>query len=261
MGDESSMNIRPSVQSRSSGIGLHLSALRYWWVVLLTVAIALGSTAWFARQQAPTYRATATLVLAPIVGLADTREITDALNTLDRRSVVASLAMVPSSRTVKEQARAELKLSDAQLKLYAVQTAVVPDTNVIEVNVEGPNPRVDAALASAVAAQSIARTPVYYDIYVLKVLDWPIVPTEAIGPGLVRKLTVGGLIGLVVGTGAALLLGFASDHAAGARLSALVRKSIGGGRQRGQGRPRRVMRGVHLVEASEEPEVHGVRPD
>jgi len=218
-------------------------AVRYWIVVLIAFAIGLGGTAWFAQKQPPLYRANATLVLAPVTGLGDVRQITDALNTLDRRSVVASLAMVPSSRTVREQARAQLQLTSAQLSPYHVSTAVVPDTNVIEVSVEGPDPRIDAAYAYALSAQSIASTRQYYDIYVLKALDWPSIPTEAVGPGLVRKLIVGGILGLLVGIGAALLLAYASIHGAGSRLGRI---------RLGRRRPPKVIKGVHLPDLSEE---------
>jgi uncharacterized protein involved in exopolysaccharide biosynthesis len=216
----------------------------YWWVILLAILVGVGSTAWFARGQPPLFRANATLVLAPVEGLGDTRQVTDALNTLDRRSVVATLAMVPSSRAVRDRARAELGLTNAQIRPYQVKTAVVPDSNIIEVTVEGPNPQFAAAFAYAIAEQSISSTPEFYNIYAMKVLDWPVVPSHEAGPGLVRKLLVGGLSGLLVGIGAAMLLAYASAHRYRPRFGQAVRALVHPLRRKN--RPARVIKGVHV---------------
>src|SRR5215213_3240854 len=119
---------------------------RYWWMILLAFAVGFGSAAFFARRRAPVYRATTTLVVGPNENLKTPREVVDSLNTLDRRSVVATFARLPPSRTVRQRAAQQLQLPEAQLEPYEVKTAVVPDTNVLEVSVEGPDPRRATAL-------------------------------------------------------------------------------------------------------------------
>lgn len=224
--------------------------MRYWWVVLLTGLAGAGTAGYFANRQPPTYRANATLVVEPSDSLKVTREIVDSLNTLDRRSVVATLAMVPSSRTVRDRARAALLLTQAQLRPYDVKTALVPDSNTIEVTVEGPNPRLAAALANTVAEESISLTPEYYNIYALKALDWSVVPTEDVGPGLVRKVLVGGLLGILVGLGPALFLIYAIDGLA----ARFKRRSRQAAHRSGFVRRRnsRVINGTHLVDLDEQ---------
>jgi len=182
---------------------LKLFLQRYWWLILLAFSIGFGSTAFFTSLRAPTYRATTTLVVGPNESLKTPREVVDSLNTLDRRSVVATFAKLPSSRTVRERAQAQLQLNEAQLKPYEVRTVVVPDTNVLEVSVEGPDPRLSAALADAVAQQTTQYTREFYDIYGMKVLDRAQEPTERVGPGLSRTLLVGALLGLLIGVGVA----------------------------------------------------------
>lgn len=176
---------------------------RYWWIILLAFAFGFGSTAVLSRQRAPTYRATTTLVIGPNESLKTPREVVDSLNTLDRRSVVATFARLPSSRTVRERARQQLQLPDEQLEPYEVRTAVVPDTNVLEVSVEGPDARRTASLADAVAEQTIGYTREFYNIYGMKVLDRAKEPTERVGPGLSRSLLVGAVLGLLIGVGVA----------------------------------------------------------
>ncbi len=182
---------------------LKLFLRRYWWLILLAFAIGFGSAAFFTRRRPPAYRATTTLVVGPNESLKTTREVVDSLNTLDRRSVVATFARLPSGRTVRERARQQLQLQEAQLEPYEVRTAVVPDTNVLEVSVEGPDPRTAAAFADAVAEQTAGHAREVYEIYAVKVLDRAQVPAEAVGPGLSRSLLVGAALGLLVGVGVA----------------------------------------------------------
>ncbi|HLM56408.1 MAG TPA: hypothetical protein VK422_09865 [Pyrinomonadaceae bacterium] len=176
---------------------------RYWWLILSAFAFGFGATAAFTSLRAPTYRTTTTLVVGPNESLKTPREVVDSLNTLDRRSVVATFAKLPSSRTVRERAQGQLQLNEAQLKPYEVRTVVVPDTNVLEVSVEGPDPRTAAALADAVAQQTTQYTREFYDIYGMKVLDRAQEPTERVGPGLSRTLLVGAVLGLLIGVGVA----------------------------------------------------------
>jgi len=182
---------------------------RYWWMILLAFAIGFGSAAFFTRRRPPTYRATTTLVVGPNETLKTPREVVDSLNTLDRRSVVATFARLPASRTVRERAGQQLQLGEAQLTPYEVRTAVIPDTNVLEVSVEGPDARLAAAFAEAVANQTTGYTREFYGIYGMKVLDAAKEPTEAVGPGLSRSLLAGAILGLLIGVGVASLFDFA----------------------------------------------------
>lgn len=197
---------------------------RHWWMILLAFAVGFGSTAFFTRMRAPAYRATTTLVIGPNENLKTPREVVDSLNTLDRRSVVATFAKLPSSRTVRERAAAQLQLPEPQLAPYEVRTAVVPDTNVLEVSVEGPDPRTAAALADAVAQQTTLYTREFYDIYGMKVLDRAREPTEPVGPGLSRTLLVGAVLGLLIGVGAASLFDYLRRPAGEAGAAAPARE-------------------------------------
>ena len=179
---------------------------RYWWIVLAALLAGLGSTALFALGRTPTYLASATLVVGPNETLTTSREIVDSLNALDRRSVVATFARIPPSRTLQARSEQRLGLSPGQAAPYAVKTIIVPDTNVLEISVEGPDRRLVAALANELAVQTIGYAREFYQIYALKQLDRAAEPGEAIGPKLLRKLVAGGLLGLLIGVAAAFLL-------------------------------------------------------
>lgn len=180
--------------------------LRWWWVILLTVLVGAATSFYFTQQQGERFRAETTLVLGPAPGLQDPRQIVDSLDTLDRRSVVATFALLPQSRRVKELARQQLRLSDAQIEDHMVSTAVLPDSNVLAVRVEGPDPNLATAFANAIAQQAIASTGEVYSIYGMKVLDPAGEPTASSQAGAGRRIVAGALGGLLIGVFAAFLL-------------------------------------------------------
>jgi uncharacterized protein involved in exopolysaccharide biosynthesis len=178
----------------------------YWWIILAAVIVGIGSTALFAQRRTPVYVASATVVVGPNSALTEPRVIVDSLNALDRRSVVATLARLPSSRTVRDRSAQHLGVSPQQLALYSVRTVVVPDTNVLEMSVEGPDRRLVAAFANEIAGQTIAYAQDFYTVYALRLLDRASEPGHPTGPDLSRKLLAGGLLGLLIGLAAAFLL-------------------------------------------------------
>lgn len=179
---------------------------RSWWVILLTLVVGLGSTAYFTHRQTPIYQATTTVVVGPSEKLAKVDEVVDSLNTLDRRSVVATYAKIPSSRTVRDQAQEQLGLSRNQMRLYQVRTAVVPDTNILQVSVEGPDPRLAADVANALAEQAKNYVKEFYGVFGLKVLDPASQPSQPVRPDMTRNLSMGAVLGLLLGIGLAFLV-------------------------------------------------------
>jgi len=178
----------------------------YWPIVLITFVISLAASAVFAQRQPKTFMARATLVVGPNARLATSREIVDSLNALDRRSVVATLARVPSSRIVTQRAEQTLHLPDNRRAFYQVKTVVVPDTNILEISVSGPDPRFVARLANEIAVQTVTYSRDFYLVYDLKPLDQAPQMGEPTGPGVTRQVAAGGMLGLLAGLLAAYLL-------------------------------------------------------
>ena len=173
--------------------------------MLIAVVMGIGATAVFAHRNTPFYQATATLVVVPNELLATPREVVDSVNALDRRSVVATFARVASSRAVRCLVRQRLRVSSGQLEPYAVKTVVVPDTNILEISVEGPGRKAVAVVANEIAAQTISYSRQFYQVYMLKALDQAGEAGQPVGPDLMRQLIAGGLIGFLVGVAAVYL--------------------------------------------------------
>lgn len=186
---------------------------RSWWLIALAVASAAGSSAYFTARQAPAYEVSTTLVIAPRDGITNRHEILDSLNTLDRRSIVATFAKIPLSRVVREAAQQQLALTAQHLRPYRVRTSVLPDTNIVKVTVEGPDPSLAALLANAIADQSTRHIKRVYRLYTFKTLDPAIQPSQPVRPSRARTLGTGTALGLLLGVG----LGFLVDAGGGRR--------------------------------------------
>ena len=128
-------------------------AKKSWWVVALALGGTVASTAFFTLWQTPIYQAITTLVISTDQSVTDVNDVVRSLDSLDRRSVVATYAKIPSSQTVISRAKQQLKLAPSQMQLYQVSTLVVPDTMIVAVSVEGP----DSGLTAALAMPSLRR--------------------------------------------------------------------------------------------------------
>lgn len=174
---------------------------RSWWIIGLTLIVGLGSTIYFTYRQTPIYQATTTVVIGPSEKLTKVSEIVDSLNTLDRRSVVATYAKIPTSRTVRDRVHQQLGLSWSQMRLLHVRTSVVPDTNILQITTEGPDPHLAANVANAIAEQARSYVQEFYGIFGMKILDRASLPSQPRGPELVRNVSVGATLSLLLGIG------------------------------------------------------------
>jgi capsular polysaccharide biosynthesis protein len=181
---------------------------RRWWLVPIVLAVSLA-TAWtLTARQRPTYRATTAVVVIPNgVVVEAVRDFIDGLANLDRRSVVATLARVTHSTDIVDRAAERITLSSSDRSRCVVRSIVLPNTNIIEIEVEGPSPEGCANLANAIASVAASETVDLYRIYRMKVLDVAVPSRRPVSPDLQRNLLVAAILGLVGG----LLLGAAVD--------------------------------------------------
>ena len=174
---------------------------RSWWIVVLALVGVFASTAFFTFTQTPIYRAITTLIISTDQSVTDVNDVVRSLDSLDRRSVVATYAKIPSSQTVIGRAQQQLKLTPSQIQLHQISTLVVPDTMIVAVSVEGPDPRLTAALANAVAEEAKNYAKDFFGIYKLRVLDPAAQPRRPMRPEIPRNLVTGALLGLLLGVG------------------------------------------------------------
>lgn len=186
-----------------------LEALRAgWWMVPMVLAAALVSVAYLnTRDGPPVYRATATLAATPHPSIENQTEVLRSIEVLERRTMVSTLSRIPASGKVRAWAAGRMATPPPDLSAYRVRTSVVPNTHLIRVTVQGPDPAVTARFANALAAAAANDASAYYSVFTLKVLDDAGVPAGPVDRGTARAYVVAGLMGLFLGLGAAYGMG------------------------------------------------------
>lgn len=202
-----------------------LLALRSGWqFIAVGLLVALAAAFALHRSATPIYEASATYVVSPGLG-ADAYDVAEGVKTLDSsrsRSIMTTLTEITMSDTVLDEAFGTLGLDPAAAGAYSVESIVVPEANVIQTTVSGPDPELAASLTTLVGDVGGLRFIGLYQIYDVVVLDPPSVPTEPTNTGLPTLIVLTSVLGIAAGAGAALVR-FAvggSRRTVGSRLSA-----------------------------------------
>jgi capsular polysaccharide biosynthesis protein len=198
-----------------------------WWVIVLLVVSSLVAARVFTASQAPVYRVQTSSTVIPSAQVKEPAELLRSLETLERRTLVATFAMLAGSRATRQEAMTNLELTSADVAGYRVSAAVAPNTNVIRIVVEGSDGARASDLANAVAQVTAKRASELYRMYTLQPLDASI-PAEAPAyPNGKRNAVVAAIIGLFLGLAGAvglevLALSAARANRRGAARAALV---------------------------------------
>src|SRR5438105_2443416 len=78
--------------------------LRHAWVALLVFAATLGTVAYLTARETTVYRASATMIVAPTSAVEGEGDVLRSLDTLERRSVIATFAKLPSAPEARDAA-------------------------------------------------------------------------------------------------------------------------------------------------------------
>ncbi|RME08262.1 MAG: diguanylate cyclase [Anaerolineae bacterium] len=182
---------------------LYLQMLRRsWWIVLLTAFAAMVIALTLAYFSTPIYRATAKLVVSPNVEAytaQDQSKIISSLVALDKRSIVGTYAEVLNSTRIYEDTLAQLGLDASQVEEYTHVAVVLPDANILELSVEGPDPVTATALANGIGRNAVQYISGLYEVYSITVLDAATVPTEPVRPQPARDASLAFVLGLLLG--------------------------------------------------------------
>lgn len=192
--------------------------LRQW--VVLAVALVVGGVAGFlyeARQ--PDVVATSgRLLIGP--ALEAGFDVVDSTGSLSRGTVQQTLAEIATGSAVTQSARASV---DNRSSAYAVTSVVVPETNVIQIRVTGPDSDAAVGLALAIMSEAESSFETLYPVYDITTID---------EPGKARQIapnpTLGLLLGAVAGAGLATIGVAARDATARRRVRAVQRRVAAG---------------------------------
>jgi capsular polysaccharide biosynthesis protein len=185
--------------------------LRGWlrmglWMVPLVLALSVGTAAVVTSRQTPTYRGSATLVLVPSAAIRDGPDLLRSLETLERRTVIATFAQIPLTERIRVAAARAVALQPDSLGYYLSQAFVIPNTNLIRIEVEGPDPARAAGFANALATTTMAEAKAMYRVFEMTPLAAAVPPTVPVSPNPRRAIALAAILGAFLGIAATYLL-------------------------------------------------------
>jgi diguanylate cyclase (GGDEF)-like protein len=174
---------------------------RGWWMIVLAALVAVSVSLGLSYLATPQYQATASFIITPSATLTVGRDVVNSLDTLDRRSIVATYAEVMNSRRIYADALTLLQLEEGALEDYKVLAVVLPESSVLELDVSGPDPKMTADLANAIGNQAIRFSHGFSQVYDLNFLDTAAIPdpTKPVSPQPFRDAGLALLLGAAAG--------------------------------------------------------------
>lgn len=179
---------------------MYLQSLwRNWWIIALTALVAVGATLLLSAWAQPVYQTRLQLLIVPNMADFDGRDLIYSLDTLDRRSIVATYVEVVNSNRIRREAMDGAALTATERGNYQISAVALPEASILEVVATGPVPEVVAVLANTAGEETINYVSQTYDIYRLEMLDPAPIPEAPISPTPGRDASLALLIGLVLG--------------------------------------------------------------
>jgi capsular polysaccharide biosynthesis protein len=202
------LRARPALRP---GAGRALPPLHGWlrtglWMVPLVLALSVGTAVVATSRQTPTYRTSATLAVVPNATIRDGPELLRSIETLDRRTVIATFAQIPSTERIRVTAARAVALQADSLGYYLSQAFVIPNTNLIRIEVAGPDPARAAAFANALATTTTSEAKAMYRVFDMTPLAAAVRPTAPVAPNPRRAIALAAILGAFLGIAATYLL-------------------------------------------------------
>jgi polysaccharide biosynthesis transport protein len=174
---------------------------------LVAILTALGAViGWsLAAVQPPQYRASALAAITPRPEGLEPNELLRGIETLERRTIVATMSALPSTAAMRTQLGAG---SDDD-----IEALVLPNTNLLRIDVRGGDAMRAATLANRIPALLDVHATSMFKYYRVTMISPAVQPEAPFLPRTGRAITAGTLIGLFAGLLAAYAVQRLRDHA------------------------------------------------
>jgi diguanylate cyclase (GGDEF)-like protein len=187
-------------------MNIYLRSLqRGWWIIVLLALAAMNFSLLVSYFTPPVYETSSRFVVSPNAAVySNSWDIVDSLDTLDRRSIINTYKELLASPAVYGTNPELQNMTPAELNSkYSIVAVVVPDTNILKLTVEGPDPEGVVLVANAVGKEALEYINRLYPVYNFNILDEPEMPTKPIRPEPVSNAALALMIGTVLGMGLA----------------------------------------------------------
>jgi uncharacterized protein involved in exopolysaccharide biosynthesis len=184
------------------------SARRNWWLLALCAVVAAGVTLMLTERQTREYESTLRLAVGPSPAITRQTRIAQAVDSLNKRSLITTFAEIVAGRRIRTEAVTESGLTPGEAARYDVEANALPEANVIALRVQGPRRETAANLAAAIASRAEPYIEDFYKNFAVRQLDDPSTPTEPVTPKPKRDVPLAAAGGLALG----FFLGLARDR-------------------------------------------------
>lgn len=162
-------------------------------LVIAVVTINTTALAWLWTLMEPRrYRATAIAAIAPVVETIPEGEQIRSLQALDQRTIIATAAALVSTPVITNAAVGPGEIG------YELRAVVLPNTNLLRIEVEGADAERAATIANRVPALLGAQTRALFRYYGASVVS-PAAGGELSFPRTDRTIAAGFVIGVFLG--------------------------------------------------------------
>ncbi|HRJ75937.1 MAG TPA: diguanylate cyclase [Anaerolineales bacterium] len=183
-------------------ITLYLQAFRRgWWIIALTLLVSTFVSLLISYFTPPVYQAVSRFIISPNAGIfSNSWDIVSSLDTLDRRSIVNTYKELLASQAVYERSLEIQNLgNDVISDDYIITVTVIPDTNILSLTVEGPDPEIVVKISNAIGREGLEYINQLYPVYNFNILEAAEFPTEPIRPEPAQNAALAALLGAIVG--------------------------------------------------------------
>lgn len=180
--------------------------MRRWWVPALTLGAGIAAGWWWTAREPHIYRASAMLAVVPNSSIGDA-DVLRSLDSLERRTVLATFARLPATRETRTAVAERIQRRVAELARYELGASVLPNTNIIRIDVDGPDPQLAADMANVAGDIVGAEARSLYRIFTMRPIAAAETSKRPIHPDPRRNSLAAGLFGLFVGSAAVAAVG------------------------------------------------------
>jgi len=188
---------------------------RRWQLILATAVLVTLIASILAALQPKRYRATVIAGVTTTGDRMDAGELYRGVEVLQQRTIVATVAALASLPETTRQAFAAVPGSQG----YTIDAVVLPNTNLLRIDVEGTDPAAAARIANRVPPILAAQTRAMYKLYGVATVSEATPPTRSVSPRIGRVAVAAAIVGLLLGMAAALTKSYMRQQGATTRLT------------------------------------------
>ena len=170
-----------------------------WKWIILSILLAIVLSLAISATTVPQYRSEATFIIAPNKDLPSSRDVVSAFTALDTLDIFSTYADILSSDRVYSEAQKNLDAEETVLGQYQRTTQMNPESIILSLVVEGPDPQVAAQLANEVGSYGIQFINAYFSVFEIDFLDQAVPAAQPFQPQTVPNALLFAAGGLLLG--------------------------------------------------------------